>query len=168
MAPVELNYVVHDKEILDIIYSFGNWRAELASSPHKTRVFTDHKGLEYSMSSKALNSRQAHWAELLANFNIVICYRPDTQQEATINLIDVSSISPPIGSVDQALAVNRNALSLQTLQKKAASPIPGKFLLSNGLLLFDERLLVPDIDSIHTLLIREAHDQVYTTHPSAK
>ncbi|KAI0990940.1 hypothetical protein K3495_g17247, partial [Podosphaera aphanis] len=163
------------------------------------------------MSSKALNSRQARWAELLADFNFVICYRPgrhnpladaltrkpdelhsqnstkksqrfqqllrdnqideffrdnklrlNTQQETTINLIDISSISPSIGIVDQALAANRNALSLQALRKKAASPTPGKFLLSNGLLLFDERLLVPDTDSIRTLLIREAHDQVST------
>ncbi|KAI0992056.1 hypothetical protein K3495_g16130, partial [Podosphaera aphanis] len=69
MASAELNYAVHDKEMLAIIRSFANWRAELASSPHKTRVFTDHKALEYFMSSKALNSRQARWAELLADFN---------------------------------------------------------------------------------------------------
>ena len=57
MLPAELNYAVHDKEMLAIIRSFGHWRAELAGSPHHVRVITDHKALEYFMTSKALNAR---------------------------------------------------------------------------------------------------------------
>ena len=59
MAPVELNYEIHDKEILAIVRSFGHWRAELHSSPQRIEVFTDYKALEYFMTTKQLNSRQA-------------------------------------------------------------------------------------------------------------
>ncbi|EKD18613.1 hypothetical protein MBM_02855 [Drepanopeziza brunnea f. sp. 'multigermtubi' MB_m1] len=45
MAPAELNYVVHDKEMLAIIRSFSNFRAELAGSLHQVQVITDHKAL---------------------------------------------------------------------------------------------------------------------------
>jgi hypothetical protein len=76
MAPAELNYGVHDKEMLAIIRSFGNFRAELCSSPHQIKVYTDHKALEYFMTTKQLTSRQARWAELLADYHIIICYRP--------------------------------------------------------------------------------------------
>ncbi|KAI1007772.1 hypothetical protein K3495_g454 [Podosphaera aphanis] len=79
MAPAELNYAVHDKEMLAIIHSFGKWRAELTSNENQVRVITDHKALEYFMTTKPLNSRQARWAEILADFNFVITYRPGKQ-----------------------------------------------------------------------------------------
>ncbi|EDO04015.1 hypothetical protein SS1G_06497 [Sclerotinia sclerotiorum 1980 UF-70] len=76
MLPAELNYPVHDKELTAIAKSFGHWRAELIGSPFQVKVYTDHKALEYFMTSKQLNSRQARVAELLADFNFLIMYRP--------------------------------------------------------------------------------------------
>ena len=75
MAPAELNYQVHDKEMLAIVRSFGHWRPELQGSPQQIKVYTDHKALEYFMSTKQLNSRQARWAELLAEYSFTIMYR---------------------------------------------------------------------------------------------
>ena len=59
MAPAELNYEIHDKEMLAIVRSFSHWRAELQSSPQRVEVFTDHRALEYFIIIKKLNSRQA-------------------------------------------------------------------------------------------------------------
>jgi len=39
-------------------------------------LFTDHKNLEYFNSTKLLNRRQVHWAEILSQFNFQIVYRP--------------------------------------------------------------------------------------------
>jgi hypothetical protein len=76
MAPSELNYQIHDKEMLAIVRSFGHWRPELQGSPQQIKVYTDHKALEYFMTTKQLNSRQARWAELLAEYSFMIMYRP--------------------------------------------------------------------------------------------
>ena len=76
MAPAELNYQIHDKEMLAIVRSFGHWRPELQGSPQQVKVYTDHKALEYFMTTKQLNSRQARWAELLAEYSFIIMYRP--------------------------------------------------------------------------------------------
>jgi hypothetical protein len=57
MQAAELNYEVHDKEMLAIVKSFAYWRAELTSTPYQIRVFTDHKVLEYFMTTKNLNVR---------------------------------------------------------------------------------------------------------------
>ena len=57
MTPAELNYEIHDKEMLAIVRSFKQWRAELHSSPFKLYVFTDHRALEYFMTSKVLKAR---------------------------------------------------------------------------------------------------------------
>ena len=62
--------------MLAIVRSFGHWRPELQGSPHQINVYTDHKALEYFMTTKQLNSRQARWAELLAEYSFMIMYRP--------------------------------------------------------------------------------------------
>ncbi|KAI0993404.1 hypothetical protein K3495_g14780 [Podosphaera aphanis] len=43
MAPAELNYQIHDKEMLAIIKSLLHWRAELQRSPKKIEILSDHK-----------------------------------------------------------------------------------------------------------------------------
>ncbi|EKD17352.1 polymerase [Drepanopeziza brunnea f. sp. 'multigermtubi' MB_m1] len=53
-APAKLNYVVYDKEILAIIRSFDNFRAELASSLYQVQVITDHKALNFRRLKLAL------------------------------------------------------------------------------------------------------------------
>ena len=74
--PAELNYDIHDKEMVVIVDCFKEWRHFLIGCPHKIQVFTDHKNLEYFNSTKVLNRRQARWAEILSEFDFVITYRP--------------------------------------------------------------------------------------------
>jgi hypothetical protein len=42
------------------------------------QVFTDHKNLEYFMTTKVLNRRQARWAQELAGVDFKILYRKGT------------------------------------------------------------------------------------------
>jgi hypothetical protein len=51
----EINYEIHDKELLAIINSFQEWRHFLEGAQHPVTVYTDHKNLEYFMSAKVLN-----------------------------------------------------------------------------------------------------------------
>ena len=72
----ELNYDIHDKELLAIFEAFKCWRHYLEGSPTPVDVITDHKNLEYFSTTKLLTWRQAHWLEFLSQFNLVICFRP--------------------------------------------------------------------------------------------
>jgi hypothetical protein len=56
-SPAEINYEIHDKELLAIVDCFKAWRRYLERSPHTVHVFTDHKNLEYFMTTKVLNRR---------------------------------------------------------------------------------------------------------------
>ena len=78
MSPAECNYEIYDKELMAIVNAFEEWRPELMSVD-KTQVLTDHKSLEWFMTTKQLNRRQARWAEFLSQFNFVIRYRPGKQ-----------------------------------------------------------------------------------------
>src|SRR2546423_1710640 len=74
-SPVECNYEIYDKKLMAIVRCFKEWRAELEGSPHVIEVLSDHKNLEYFMSTKLLSRRQARWSEFLSRFNFRITYR---------------------------------------------------------------------------------------------
>jgi hypothetical protein len=74
--PAEINYDVHDKEMLAIVTAFKEWEHMLKSVADEITVYTDHKNLEYFATSKVLTRRQARWAEHLAEFNFKVIYRP--------------------------------------------------------------------------------------------
>ena len=66
MIEAELNYPIHDKEMLAIVLSFQHWRVHLQGTPVAIQVLSDHKALEYFMTTKALTARQACWVEVLS------------------------------------------------------------------------------------------------------
>ena len=45
LSPAELNYDVHDKELLAIVVAFEQWRVYLEGPKHTVQVWTDHKNL---------------------------------------------------------------------------------------------------------------------------
>ena len=59
MAPAECNYEIHDKEMLAIVRSLDQWRPELQGTHQRIQIYTDHKALEYFMTTKQLTGRQA-------------------------------------------------------------------------------------------------------------
>ena len=81
MSPAECNYEIYDKELLAIIRCFEQWRPELEGTEIPIKVFTDHKSLEFFMTTKKLTRRQARWAEFLSEFNFVIVYQTGKNNE---------------------------------------------------------------------------------------
>ena len=82
MIPAELNYFIHDKELLAIVRALEEWEPELLSLQESFVVVTDHKALEYYMTKQKLNVRQERWAEYLSRFNFKIIYRPGCENRA--------------------------------------------------------------------------------------
>ena len=58
LTPAECNYEIHDKELLAVIQSLEEWRAELVSVAAPFQIMTDHKNLEYFMTTRKLSERQ--------------------------------------------------------------------------------------------------------------
>src|SRR6266576_1015465 len=63
MKKHEINYEIHDKELLAITSAFKEWRRHLEGARHKINVFRDHRGLEWFAQNKPLNRRQARCAQ---------------------------------------------------------------------------------------------------------
>jgi len=62
-SAAELNYDMHDKELLAIYEAFGKWRHYLEGTSIPVEVLTDHKNLTYFQESKSLSRCQARWSE---------------------------------------------------------------------------------------------------------
>ena len=65
-SAVELNYDVHDKELLAIVKSFKKWRHYLKGVADPIEVYTDHRNLTYFSETKTLSQRLARWSEFLS------------------------------------------------------------------------------------------------------
>ena len=74
LSLVERNYEIHDKEMLAIIRALEEWRHFLKGAQHPVEIWMDHKNLEYFMTAKKLNRRQARWSLYLACFDFKLIH----------------------------------------------------------------------------------------------
>ena len=77
--------------------SFQEWRHFLEGATHPVIVYTDHKNLDYFMSARVLNCRQARWNMSLSRFDFVVTYRPGKQQGLSDALSRKSYLAPRAG-----------------------------------------------------------------------
>jgi len=73
-STAECNYDIYDKELMAIIKALEEWRPECEGAAYPLQLITDHKNLEYFMTKKLLNRRQARWSEFLTRFDYKIVY----------------------------------------------------------------------------------------------
>jgi len=99
MQPAEVNYDVHDKELLAIIKALEEWEQYL---PHfggtPTTIISDHQNLQYFMTARQVKPRHIRWKEFLSGFNVKITYRPgksSTKPDALSRRPDHKVTEPP-------------------------------------------------------------------------
>jgi enoyl-CoA hydratase/carnithine racemase len=69
--------------MLAIIRALEEWRAELEGLQTELLflIYSDHRALEYFMTTKKLSARQARWAEFLSRYHFTLMYRAGTANE---------------------------------------------------------------------------------------
>src|SRR5882757_5305197 len=88
MLDAERNYDIHDKELLAIIRSLKEWRhyvqglVDTDGKPADVEIWTDHKNLEYFMTSQNLTRRQARWSLLLGEYFFTLHHKPGRVNDA--------------------------------------------------------------------------------------
>jgi hypothetical protein len=74
LKDAELNYNIHNKELLAIINGLNKWGTYCKSMGHIITILSDHKNVEYWQTKKDLNLRQARRGEQLTNYDFTITY----------------------------------------------------------------------------------------------
>jgi hypothetical protein len=82
MQPPELNYDIHDKELLAIIRALKAFRHYLQGHPNSFEVWSDHNNLAYYRTKQKLSHRQAQWSLFLTDFNFSIIHKPGAFNKA--------------------------------------------------------------------------------------
>ena len=65
-------YDVHNREMLAIVEVLKWWRIYLLEAKHQTIIKSDHKNLQYFMTTKKLNEWQTWWTKILTEYDFVI------------------------------------------------------------------------------------------------
>jgi hypothetical protein len=81
MNDAERNYEIYDKELLAVIRALEEWRHYIQGATHPVEIWTDHKNLEYFMTSQKLTQRQARWSLLLAEYEFTLNHHPGVQND---------------------------------------------------------------------------------------
>ena len=186
MSPAEMNYDIHDKELLAIVVAFEQWKVYLEGPQYPVQVLTDHKNLTFFTSTKVLNRRQVRWAEELAKFNYKISYQKGSENnraDALSRRSDYIANKKPISHAifttqDNGDIVHNTQRLAATLQEQdvywkneilecyKTDPFaqtlqktgPAGFVLeNNGLWTVENRIYVPT--KLHEKVIQEIHDQ---------
>ncbi|MBW0580019.1 hypothetical protein O181_119734 [Austropuccinia psidii MF-1] len=114
LIPAELNYDIHDKELLVIVWALKRWRAFLLSLSSPFEALTNDSSLQYFMSSKVLTRHQARWAEFLSEFHFSITYRPG----CLVNLPDALSRWDDVYPERGKDFISKNPMTFQQLIKQ--------------------------------------------------
>jgi len=187
MTAAELNYPVHEKEMLAIIRALKKFRSDVLGMP--IYVLTDHKTLENFTSQKDLSRRQLRWQEFLGQYDVHIAYirgednpgadafsrlppncfsherfsaeSPDTLHEAWLD-----DDSATVAAVLRIEADNEFLRAIKEgyehdpwVQKIRDGGFPKLGLvIRNGLWYVGERLVVPEFGNLRETIFRLAHD----------
>jgi hypothetical protein len=96
----EVNYDVHDKELLAIVDALKQWEVQLKGAQHPFKVLSDHQNLSRFMTTKKLIGRQIRWAEMLADYDFTIQHRAGTLNGAADALSRRSDLTDQIKSLE--------------------------------------------------------------------
>ena len=91
---IEINYKIHDKELLAIVDSFQEWQYFLERAQRLVTGYTSHKNLKYFIFARVLNRRQVCWIISFLCFNFVITYRLGSHQIRSNALLIQAYLAP--------------------------------------------------------------------------
>ena len=179
LSPHELNYAIHEKELLAIVHALRTWRTYLEGR-HFT-VITDHASLEYIKTQHNISRRQARWLETLQAHDFEVKYRPGKTNVvadalsraprlsaisiASTHLIDNAILREAytkdayFNDIFNVLSKPEDATDKQRAKAKHFELAEQRLYLKEG-----QRLCVPKDKTLRTTILQEAHDSQTAGH----
>ncbi|MBW0562099.1 hypothetical protein O181_101814, partial [Austropuccinia psidii MF-1] len=163
LLPAELNYEIHDKELLGIVWALKYWRAFLFSLSNPFEVLTDHSSLQYFMSSEVLTRQQTHWAEFLSEFHFTITYPPD-RLTTLPDALSLEIFSDLVAKIQKEVWQDKDYK--ETLNQLARGESVTDYSLEPQaeLLLFKDRVVIPRSEEIQLNILQKHHDSPLDRH----
>ena len=175
LKPHESNYPTHDLELAAVVFALKLWRHYLYGT--KCTIYSDHKSLKYFFEQKDLNMRQRRWLELIKDYDCEILYHPG-KANVVADALSRKEYPSPIQVKSMKLTVTPKLLELiKEAQIKSLNSDPKKERMkgligelkmnADGIMTRYDRIWVPWLSEVKSLLLEEAHKSRYTVHPGA-
>jgi hypothetical protein len=194
-SPAELNYTVHNKELLAIVSALLFWRSYLEGAQHPVRIITDHQPLIYFTTKRLLDRQQARWSVDLQRFVYTIEHRPGKHSEKpdalsrradheltaddlahstrpllSLGLVRLADIT--IGSaVREMISLAQEADSecqalIERLRNDSRRPGEQHYSVgTDGFVRHKEQLYVPDYGKVRLRIVEDCHNGRLAGHP---
>ena len=173
----ELNYPVHEKELLAIIRALAKWQMDLLG--YSFEVWTDHRTLEYCGTQRDLLRRQAQWMEFLSHHDATIHYllgKKNCAADVLSRLPDptLTTITSIFATTQNQKICSRFELEDALLDEIKLGYVTGPHTTKltsaalgmhnvrqkDGFSFVDDRLVIPNGQNVRETLFHIAHDKL--------
>ncbi|GJY58776.1 reverse transcriptase domain-containing protein [Tanacetum coccineum] len=172
----EKNYTTHDLELGAVVFALKIWRHYLYGT--KSIIYTDHRSLQHIFDQKELNMRQRRWIELFSDYECEIRYHPGKANVVADALSRKERLKPrrvramaltiQSGIKGMIVAAQGKALSQEDVrEEKLYNLVQQMEKKEDGSLYFMDRIWVPLMGGVRTVIMDEAHKSRYSVHPGA-
>ncbi|GKC54778.1 putative reverse transcriptase domain-containing protein [Tanacetum coccineum] len=172
----EKNYITHDLELGAVVFALNTWRHYLYRT--KSFIYTDHKSLQHIFDQKELNMRQRRWIELFSDYKCEIRYHPGKANVVADALSRKERVKPRrVRAMTMTIqsGVKRMMPATQSKAFKEENTLAKRL---HGLdqqmerkedesLYFMDRIWVPLVEGVRTIIIDETHKTRYYVHSGA-
>ncbi|GJT81322.1 putative nucleotidyltransferase, ribonuclease H [Tanacetum coccineum] len=141
----EKNYTTHDLELGAVVFALKTWRHYLYGT--KSVIYMDHKSLQHIFDQKELNMRQRRWIDLFSDYECEICY----------HLGKANVVADVLSWKERLKPRHVRAMAVTILMEKKEGES----------LYFMNRIWVPLVGSMRTMIMDKAHRSKYSVHPGA-
>jgi hypothetical protein len=171
----ERNYAIHDLDLATIVHTLKKWRHYLMGRRFELRTY--HNGLKYLFDHPTLNARQSRWLEFLCEYDFDIKHikgkenkvvdalniRVHELYDTTISMYwtDVKGRISEAANTD--LQYRDLVANLQ--QGKMPQKVENYKLETDGILLYKNKIYVPNVQDLKLMILHEMHKVPYAGHP---
>ncbi|GJS14142.1 putative reverse transcriptase domain-containing protein [Tanacetum coccineum] len=172
----EKNYTTHDLELGAVVFALKTWRHYLYGT--KSVIYTDHKSLQHIFDQKELNMRQRRWIELFSDYECEIRYHPGKANVVADALSRKERLKPrrvramamtvQPGMKERIQVAQIEALRQENILMENLHGLDQQMEKKEGeSLYFMDRIWVPLIGDMRSIIMDEAHKTKYSVHPGA-
>ncbi|GKB84467.1 putative nucleotidyltransferase, ribonuclease H [Tanacetum coccineum] len=172
----EKNYTTHDLELGAVVFALKTWRHYMYGT--KSVIYTDHKSLQHIFYQKELNMRQRRWIELFSDYECEIRYHPGKTNVVADALSRKERLKP---RRVRAMAMTIQTRMREKIHAAQSEAFKQENILAESLhglnqqmekkedesLYFMDRIWVPLVRGVRTVIMDKAHKSKYSVHPGA-
>ncbi|GJU54187.1 putative reverse transcriptase domain-containing protein [Tanacetum coccineum] len=170
------NYTTHDLELGGVVFALKTWRHYLYGT--KSVIYTDHKSLQHIFDQKKLNMHRRRWIKLFSDYECDIRYHPGKANIVADTLCRKERVKPKsVRAMAMTIqyGVKRMILAVQSEAfKEENAPVERLHGLDQQMerkedesLYFIDRIWVPLVGGVRTIIMDEAHKSRYSVYPWA-